>query len=101
MLPLVDKSLEWCASRYDSDGLFLCHKVPGKGSEGSDCGGPGMDWVDWSESRASGKTFTFELWHAFTLKRIAALHEEFSGSFGNASAAKVYRVRLCDYIAAI
>ena len=27
MLPLVDKSLEWCASRYDSDGLFLCHKV--------------------------------------------------------------------------
>ena len=60
-----------------------------------------MDWVDWSESRASGKTFTFELWHAFTLKRIAALHEEFSASFGNASAAKVYRVSRHDYIAAI
>ncbi len=27
MLPLGDKSLEWCAARYDSDGLFLCHKV--------------------------------------------------------------------------
>ena len=60
-----------------------------------------MDWVDWSESRASGKTFTFELWHAFTLKRIAALHEEFSASFGNASAAKVYRVSRHDYSAAI
>lgn len=71
MLPLVDRSLEWCASRYDVDGLFHCNPDPAKGSEGSDCGGPGMDWVDWSTSRASGKTFTFELWHAFALKRIA------------------------------
>ena len=71
MLPLVDRSLEWCASRYDQDGLFHCNPDPAKGGEGSDCGGPGMDWVDWSPSRASGKTFTFELWHAFTLKRIA------------------------------
>ena len=77
MLPLVDRSLEWCASRYDTDGLFLCNAVASKGKEGSDCGGPGMDWVDWAESRASGKTFNFELWHAFTLKRIAALHFEF------------------------
>ena len=44
MLPLVDKSLGWCATRYDSDGLFLCHREAQKGSEGSDCGGPGMDW---------------------------------------------------------
>lgn len=71
MLPLVDRSLEWCASRYDTDGLFHCNPDPAKGGEGSDCGGPGMDWVDWSTSRASGKTFTFELWHAFTLKRFA------------------------------
>jgi hypothetical protein len=71
MLPLVDRSLEWCATRYDQDGLFHCNPDPAKGTEGSDCGGPGMDWVDWSISRASGKTFTFELWHAFTLKRIA------------------------------
>ena len=70
MLPLVDLSLDWCASRYDTDGLFLCHEEASKGKEGSDCGGPGMDWVDWSESRASGKTFNFDLWHAFTLKRL-------------------------------
>ena len=54
---------------------------------------PGMDWVDWSTSRASGKTFNFELWHAFTLKRIASLHEEFGGSFGNATTAALYRRR--------
>ena len=47
------------------------------------------------------QTFTFELWHAFTLKRIAALHEEFSASFGNASAAKVYRVSCRDHSAVI
>jgi hypothetical protein len=116
MLPLVDRSLEWCASRYDEDGLFHCNPDPAKGGEGSDCGGPGMDWVDWSTSRASGKTFTFELWHAFTLKRFAvssrsttkdpclqsahhactldqALHEEFASSFGNSSTAMVYRTR--------
>jgi hypothetical protein len=50
-LPIVDMSLEWTASRYDTDGLFLCHAEPAHGSEGSDCGGPGMDWVDWSVSR--------------------------------------------------
>ena len=49
--------------------------------------------MDWSTSRASGKTFNFELWHAFTLKRIAALHTEFSTSFGNATAAKLYLAR--------
>eukprot|EP01052_Picozoa_sp_SAG31_P065917 SAG31_NODE_24719_length_475_cov_1.223404_1_plen_145_part_01 len=84
MLPMVDRSLEWCASKYDSEGLFECQQLPQKGSEGSDCGGPGMDWVDWSVSRASGKTFNFEIWHAFTLRRIASLHEEFATSFGNA-----------------
>ena len=90
-LPIVDRSLEWSRSKYDKDGLFLCHK--GAGAEGSDCGGPGMDWVDWSVSRASGKTFNFQLWHAFTLRRIAQLHEEFSSDFGNATLAGIYVAR--------
>eukprot|EP00040_Diaphanoeca_grandis_P011873 m.60817 g.60817 ORF g.60817 m.60817 type:complete len:681 (+) comp22887_c0_seq1:146-2188(+) len=93
MLPMVDLSLEWCASRYDTDGLFMCKAEPSNGPEGSDCGGPGMDWVDWSESRASGKTFNFQLWHAFTLKRFAALHDEFATTFGSAATAKIYRTR--------
>ena len=52
-----------------------------------------MDWVDWSTSRASGKTFNFQLWHVFTLRRIASLHDEFQSEFGNASMAAVYRSR--------
>ena len=96
-LPIVDRSLEWVATKYNA-GLFQCKKPSGSGSEGSDCGGPGMDWVDWSESRASGKTFNFQLWHAFTLKRVAALHEEFADDFGNATTAAVYRGLLLSVI---
>ena len=53
-----------------------------------------MDWVDWHASRALGKTFIFQTWYAHTLRRAAALHDEFSSaSFGNASLAKVYEER--------
>ena len=50
-LPRSDSSQVALRLSQDTDGLFLCHAEPKKGSEGSDCGGPGMDWVDWSTSR--------------------------------------------------
>eukprot|EP01052_Picozoa_sp_SAG31_P007545 SAG31_NODE_360_length_17025_cov_5.362460_8_plen_182_part_00 len=101
------------------------------------CPGPlGMDWVDWHQSRALGKTFVFESWYyyfftvivplchaclrilqitnaeyadvcvvlccavlcwwgryAWAMLRMAALHEEFSTTFGNKTLASIYRTR--------
>lgn len=32
---------------YDDVMHIKGKRLPEKGQEGSDCGGPGMDWVDW------------------------------------------------------
>ena len=51
---------------------------------------PGADWVDWQESRAYGATTNFATWYVRALRRFAALHAEFAGSFGDAAKAENY-----------
>ena len=51
---------------------------------------PGVDWNDWQDSRAYGATTNFATWYVRTLRRFAALHTEFAGSFGSAAKAKEY-----------
>ena len=98
-LPIIDKIMAWIASHSDSDGLFQCSWKTDKGVQPAapgivGCSGPqGMDWVDWHISRAVGKTFIFESWYGWTLRRIASLHDEFSSSFGNATLVPIYRAR--------
>jgi hypothetical protein len=44
-------------------------------------GGPGMDWVDWSVSRASGKTFNFEVFvrnNRHFKKKTCGIYPDFS-----------------------
>ena len=92
-LPQADLMLSWVANHSDTDGLFECSHG-GQPAGKATCPGPlGMDWVDWHQSRALGKTFVFESWYAWTLQRMAALHEEFSASFGNSTLAAIYRSR--------
>ena len=92
-LPQADLMLNWVANNSDTDGLFQCSHN-GQPAGVVTCPGPlGMDWVDWHQSRALGKTFVFESWYAWTLLRMAALHDEFSASFGNKTLATTYRAR--------
>jgi glycogen debranching enzyme len=98
MLPQIDLTMKWVNNHSDSSGLFEC------GTIGTvSCPGPmGMDWVDWHQSRAVGKTFIFESWYAWTLRRIAALHEEFaSSSFGSARLSAVYHARADSIVSAL
>ena len=90
-LPQADLMLSWVRNHSDVDGLFECSH-DGQPAGKVTCPGPlGMDWVDWHQSRALGKTFVFESWYVWTLQRMAALHEEFSTSFGNKTLALIYR----------
>jgi hypothetical protein len=88
----------WCHRRVRlQDGMFVCGNPSSDFPYGNlTCPGPlGQDWVDWHVSRAVGKTFIFESWHAsYTLGRIASLHAEFAPrGIGNATLAAAYRAR--------
>jgi len=70
MLPIADRALEYVIQRGDSEGLVRLVEY------GQWRIGEGADWVDWYPTRMEGKTFNFHQWYVWSLRRMAALHEE-------------------------
>jgi hypothetical protein len=93
MLPIADRTLDYVNQRADSNGLVRLV------DHGKWVIGEGADWVDWYPTRMEGKTFNFQQWYIRALRRMAALHEEFSNvadggaSFASAERAREYRKR--------
>lgn len=92
MLPIADRTLDYVNKRADSNGLVRLV------DHGKWVIGEGADWVDWYPTRMEGKTFNFHQWYVRALRRMAALHEEFSNSpdgksFASADRAREYRKR--------
>jgi hypothetical protein len=89
-LPLADRVLEYVIKRGDENGLTRMVDY------GQWRIGEGADWVDWYPTRMEGKTFNFHQWYVRALRRIAALHEEFSNNpdptknIGNIKKANLY-----------
>ena len=91
-LPIADRTLDYVNQRADSNGLARLVE------HGKWVIGEGADWVDWYSTRMEGKTFNFHQWYNRALRRMAALHEEFSSipdgqSFASAERAREYRKR--------
>ncbi len=91
-LPMADRTLDYVNKRADSNGLVRLV------DHGKWVIGEGADWVDWYPTRMEGKTFNFHQWYVRALRRMAALHEEFSNtpdgqSFASAERAREYRKR--------
>jgi len=55
--------------------------------------GGGADWVDWYRTRLDGRSFQFHVWLVKCLQRFAAIHSEFTASFGNGTLASEYMAR--------
>ena len=91
-LPMADRTLDYVNKRAASNGLVRLV------DHGKWVIGEGADWVDWYPTRMEGKTFNFHQWYVRALRRMAALHEEFSNtpdgqSFASAERARDYRKR--------
>ncbi len=71
MLPIADRALDYVIQRGDPEGLVRLVEY------GQWRIGEGADWVDWYPTRMEGKTFNFHQWYVWSLRRMAALHEEF------------------------
>ena len=91
-MPMADRTLDYVNKRADKNGLVRLVE------HGKWVIGEGADWVDWYPTRMEGKTFNFHQWYVRALRRMAALHDEFSStpegrSFASAERAREYRKR--------
>jgi hypothetical protein len=85
-LPVADRALQYVIKRGDANGLSRLVEY------GQWRMGEGADWVDWYPTRMEGKTLMFHLWYVRALRRLAALHEEFSSAgIGQLKSAHLYR----------